>query len=94
MVEFKFTRGKRLAWDIYSYWRGGHETRPDSKNRAVRRFTKVSRPLSYGGYNEWYRQSRGHFNRWGYRLQFRLPVIGLRGMANWLSHRSANLAKV
>lgn len=94
VVEFKFTRGKRLAWDIYSYWRGGHETRPDSKNRAVRRFTKVSRPLSYGGYNEWYRQSRGHFNRWGYRLQFRLPVIGLRGMANWLSHRSANLAKV
>ena len=46
VVELKFRRGERLAWDIYSYWRGAHETRPDWKERAVRRFTKVSRPLS------------------------------------------------
>ena len=94
VVEFKFTRGKRLAWDIYSYWRGAHETRPDWKERALRRFIKVSRPLSLDGYDEWYRQSLGRFNRWGYRLQFRLPVIGLRGMTSWLSNRSTSFAKV
>jgi hypothetical protein len=60
----------------------------------MRRFTKVSRALSYGGYDEWYQQSLGRFNRWGYRLHFRLPVIGLRGMTNWLSNRSTSFAKV
>ena len=88
VVELNFRRGQKPVWKIHSYCRDAAGTYPDVQDRAVRRFRKTSLPLNRPDYDDWYEQSRARFDRWEKRLHFRLPAMGWRGIANWLTNKS------
>jgi hypothetical protein len=72
---------------IKSFWNARKKTRPDLMLRGYRRLNTVSRPLQqYSGdqYSSWYTLQRRRFDRWRYRVHFRLWSLGLSGFAKHL----------
>ncbi|MDT7041564.1 CapA family protein [Candidatus Nitronereus thalassa] len=83
-VELKFSRGKTMTWNVHSFWKNGRFPSLDSRQRAVRQMKKVSRPLSFSDYGNWYCRTRKSFDRWGYRWHFQIPALGWRGVLGWV----------
>ena len=84
IIEFNLRKGKKLTWDLHSYWQKGTSTCRDPRRRAIHRAKKVSQPFNLPDYDTWYNKARRRFDKFGYRLQFRLPQIGWLGALNWL----------
>lgn len=93
VVELQFRRGQKLSWRVHSYWRDEFATRPDGRRRAAVRLLKTSQPLKMPDYGTWYYGARLRFDRWEKRLHFRVPAMGWRGMAQWLTQKSIQLLR-
>lgn len=77
-------RGEKPTCQPLSFWQSVGQTLPDPQRRAERRLELVSGPLQQlhdDAYAGWYVQNRARFNRWDYRVHFRLWQVGLDGLA-------------
>jgi hypothetical protein len=87
-VELIFTRGSKPQYHLHSYWQTKQGFIVDQFNRAARRAAYVSRPLSKftnRNYSTWYSKQRFIFDKWGYRLHFRLWQQGISGLIHFLA---------
>ena len=88
-VLVSLRRGERPTCQPVSFWQGAGETLLDNKHRAERRLEQASAPLQQlqdEAYAQWYAETRARFNRWDYRLHFRLWQVGLDGLARKILH--------
>jgi hypothetical protein len=77
-------RGESPVCQPLSFWQAGGQTQPDPKRRAERRLAQMSVPLRQfqdQAYARWYDQARPRFNRWDYRVHFRLWQVSFGELA-------------
>jgi hypothetical protein len=87
-VEIDFRRGQKPEYKVHSFWQVDQQVNIDPKRRAERRLKWASRPLKKDNpaYKAWYAVQRPLFSFWGYRVHFRLPQLGWRGLMRYASH--------
>jgi hypothetical protein len=90
-VQISLQRGKKAEARTLSFWQKGRYSGLDIKQRGKKRINKVSQPLrlfSDSAYNEWYRSRRAWFDKWSYRLHFRLWELGIGGLVRCIRART------
>jgi hypothetical protein len=89
-LQITFRRGKAPRYRALSFWQVSEKTARDPLRRAGRRLRHTSRPLQKllpAEYEAWYAAHRARFDRWGGRLHFGLPRLGVSGSIRYaLNH--------
>jgi hypothetical protein len=89
-VEVSFSQGRQPELNILSFWHANGEVISDPLHRAERRMKSVSYPFQSftdAKYAEWHTGRQARFNRWEYRINFRIPMLGFRGFVRFLSQK-------
>ncbi|MFZ6020888.1 MAG: CapA family protein [Chloroflexota bacterium] len=74
-IDIRFSKGEKLHISTHSFWRSKKNTISDPFRRAERQLHHLSIPLqkyTLADYSIWYQKKRRWFDRFGYRIQFRL----------------------
>ncbi|MBN2046666.1 MAG: CapA family protein [Anaerolineaceae bacterium] len=81
-VALSFERGKKVEFELISFWRKKHRVIRDPLRRAQRRLRAVSRPLRHlhaAAYQNWYGRKRHFFDHFGSLYYFGVLRLGFFG---------------